>query len=145
MQSVELEDLDPCVEVAWCVCADAAGGTGAADIGFRETACEVEIGSACGGEVSFEALLVEDLGAGVGKEECCSGWGLACDMGGWEMEGDEQVNDDVGVNVTFDSAVSILDYLFPDDAITDFGDEVAPFLSAEGGFALFAVELNNGV
>lgn len=57
----------------------------------------------------------------------------------------EQVDDDVGVDVAFDSAVSILDYFFPDDAVTDFGDEVAPFLGAEGGFTFFAVELDYGV
>lgn len=62
-----------------------------------------------------------------------------------EDGGDEQVNDDVGVDVAFDSAVAILYYFFPDDAVTDLGDEVAPFLGAEGGFAFLAVELNYGV
>lgn len=59
--------------------------------------------------------------------------------------GDEQVDDDVGVDVAFDSAVPVLDYFFPDDAVTDLGDEVAPFLGAEGCFAFLAVELDDGV
>lgn len=53
MQGVQLEDLDARVEVAGGVGAGAAGGTGAADGGFGEAACEVEIGGAGGGKVSF--------------------------------------------------------------------------------------------
>lgn len=80
----------------------------------------------------------------MGEEECCSGRGLACDWW-WNEGGDKQVNDNVGVNIAFDSAVPVLDHFFPDDAVTDFGDEVAPFLGAEGGFAFLAVELDDGV
>lgn len=66
-------------------------------------------------------------------------WGLKEEMG------DKQVDDNVGVDVAFDAAVAILDHFFPDDAVTDFGDQVAPFLGAEGGLAFFAVKLDDGV
>lgn len=61
------------------------------------------------------------------------------------MEGNEQVDNDVGINVAFDSAVTILYHFFPDDAVTDLGDEVAPFLCSEGRLAFLAVELDYSI
>lgn len=69
-------------------------------------------------------------------------------LGIWALKeelGDEQVDDNVSVDVAFDAAVAVLDYFFPDDPVTDFSDQVAPFLGAEGSFAFFAVELDDCV
>jgi hypothetical protein len=84
------------------------------------------------------------LCAGVSEEEGSSVGGLACDSCLTDG-GNEQVDNDVGVNVAFDSAVAILYYFFPYDTLADFGDEVAPFLGSEGGLAFLAIELYYGI
>jgi hypothetical protein len=75
VQRVELEELDARVEVARRV--GAVGGRGAAGRGGAVPARrvgeavrgDVEVGGARGGEVVFEAFLVEELGFGVCEEE----------------------------------------------------------------------------
>jgi hypothetical protein len=71
VQGVELEDLHAGVEIAGCVCAGGFRWGGAANVaigtGTPEAVGDVEVGSAGGGEIVLEALLVEVLCSCVGK------------------------------------------------------------------------------
>jgi len=56
-----------------------------------------------------------------------------------------QIYDDVSVDVAFDASIAVLHDFFPDRSLADLGDQAAPFLRPEGGFALVGVELDDGV
>lgn len=58
---------------------------------------------------------------------------------------DSQVYDNVRVKVTFHTMVSVSDNLLPDLAISHFGAQCSPVLSAKGLFSLVWIEFYDGV
>jgi hypothetical protein len=131
VQGVELEDLDAGVEVA-----GGFGTRGGAPFrGKRVCSCGSR-GDGCGKgrsaggcKVGFKAGLVYFLRAGVRKEEGCAVVGLLVSLFACLKSQDMrnqlnlQVDDNVGIDISFDTLIAILHNFFPDLSIPNFGDQ----------------------